>query len=92
MSYTLNISFIFTETLESQFSLWCKNNALIENYSIFRVIGSNEGALTYCAQIEKETLSEVQKTISFLNQELFTALKKDFNEEIVYFMSALERL
>lgn len=92
MSYTLNISFIFSEPLESRFSLWCKNNSILENFALYRVVGSSEGALTYCAQIELESSVLVQYKISELTKNLHFALKKDFNEEIVYFMSALEKL
>lgn len=92
MSYLLNVSFVLNENTEQRFAVWCKNNPTLENYSLYRMIGSKEGNVTYCAQVALETISEVQKKTSDLHSKLQTTLKKDFNEEIIFFMSALESI
>lgn len=92
MSYLLNISFVFDQKTEQQFVLWSKNNSILENCVLYRVIGTTEGDLTYCAQMKVETISEVQKKTAELHTKIHPALKNDFNEEIIFFMSALESL
>ena len=92
MSYLLNVSFVLNENIEQQFALWSKNNPVLEHYSLFRMIGSKEGNVTYCAQIAIKSITEIQQRTSDLHSKLNIALKKDFNEEIIYFMSALESL
>ena len=90
MSYLLNISFVFDEKIEQRFVLWSKNNQVMEQCSVYRVIGKNEGDLTYCAQLQVESISEIQQKTSEFHTKLHDALKKDFDEEIIFFMSALE--
>ena len=83
---------MFTEKIEQNFVLWSKNNQVLEQCSVYRVIGKNEGDVTYCAQFQVESIVEVQKKTSEFHTKLHTALKKDFNEEVIFFMSALESI
>jgi hypothetical protein len=92
MKYILNISFIFSESLEQNVVLWLKNQDYFSDSSIFRVVGKNEGALTYCVQIQQDSMLEVQRKTSQLHQILSDSLKKDFNEEVMFFMSVLESI
>jgi hypothetical protein len=92
MKYTLNVSFIFSEQLETSFNLWAKNNPLLHNFIWFRVIGQKDGTMTICAQVEVENHLELQKISGLVEHRLHIELRKDFNEEIIFYMSALERL
>ena len=92
MSYLLNISFVFPEKIEQRFVLWMKNSNVLEACFKYRVIGKTEGDLTYCAQLKVDSISEIQQKTSELHVKLHTALKNDFNEEVIFFMSALESI
>jgi hypothetical protein len=92
MKYTINISFIFSEKLEQSFVLWSQNNPLLYHFNWLRLIGQKDGTMTICAQIALENLQELQKMSGLVESRLHLELKKDFNEDVVFFMSALERL
>ncbi len=92
MRYIINVSFIFSERLEKNFMLWSQNNPLLYNFNWLRLIGQKDGTMTICAQIEIKNMQELQKISGLVESRLHIELKKDFNEDVIFYMSALEKL
>lgn len=91
MSYTLNISFILPEGSVNNFIVWFNNHPVMSGFTLYRLIGSKEGSVTYCGQLELNSIIDLQHKTGFLNGNLQAALRKDFSEDIVFYVSALEK-
>jgi len=93
MSFILNISVVIPENSEERFTLWFKNKKELTNKKLFKVYGSaQDGQITLSIQEEVKSLSELQLKTSEAQSFFTQSLKKDFNEDIYFYSSALERL
>lgn len=93
MPYLMNISVIVPTPSEDRFIIWVKNKHEFTNLAVFRVMGSTqEGQSTFCIQKELETVQELQHESISVQEFMKQSLKKDFNEELFFFLSALEKI
>ena len=93
MSFTLNVSLVIPIEIEQRFVIWFKNKKELKDKSLYKVYGSNQdGQITLSLQEEVNSLKELQLKTSEVQTFLTETLNKDFNEDIFFFASALERL
>lgn len=93
MSFILNISIVLPVESQQRFSTWFKNKPELVGKKLYKVYASNnDGQITLSIQEEVDSLKELQSKTAEAQTYFAKTLKKDFNEDIYFFASALERL